>query len=68
VSSRNGTGNNGRNGKVGKNGTCLQYWGGGLEFEEGLEVRILGFYLGFWSLGWGFGVQGLGVWGGGFVV
>jgi len=41
VSSRNGTGNNGTgnngtNGKVGKNGTCFQYWGGGLEFERGV--------------------------------
>jgi len=36
VSSRNDTGNNGNNGKVGKNGTCFQYWGGGLEFERGV--------------------------------
>jgi len=35
VSSRNGTDNNNRNGKVGKNCTFLQYWGGGLEFERG---------------------------------
>ena len=26
-------GNNGTNGKVGKNDTYFQYWGGGLEFE-----------------------------------
>jgi len=35
VFSRNGTGNNGTNGKVGKNSSCFQYWGGGLEFERG---------------------------------
>jgi len=34
ASNRNGTGNNGTNGKVGKNGACFQYWGGGLEFER----------------------------------
>jgi len=33
VFSRNGTGNNGTNGKVSKNGT---YLGGGLEFERGV--------------------------------
>jgi len=34
VSSGNGSGNNGTNGKVTKSGTCFQYWGGGLEFER----------------------------------
>jgi len=30
VSSRNGIGNKGTNGKISKNGTCFQYLGGGL--------------------------------------
>jgi len=57
VFNRNSTGNNCTNGKVDKNGTCFQYWGGDLEFErgvvgiwslkEGFEVRILSLYLGF---------------------
>jgi len=34
VSSRNGTGNKGTNGKVSKNDTCFQCWGGDLEFEK----------------------------------
>jgi len=49
VSSRNGTGNNGTNGKVSKNGTCFQYLGGGLEFEK----RVWG---GFWVCTWDSGV------------
>jgi len=60
VSSRNGTGNNSTNGKVSKKGTCFQYWGGGLEFERGVWGRILGLHLGFWSLGVGVWVRGLG--------
>jgi len=46
VSSRNGTGNNGTNGKVSKNGTCFQHLGGGLEFEKRVWVRISGLRLG----------------------
>jgi len=46
---KNGTVNIGTNEKVGKHGTCFQYWDGGLEC--GFEVRILGLYLGFGSLG-----------------
>jgi len=38
VSSRNGTGNNGTNGKVSKNVTCFEYWSEGLEFERGFWV------------------------------
>jgi len=40
--------------------------------KGGFEVRILSLHLGLWSLGvgvlvrgWGFGIQGLGAWGGG---
>jgi len=60
VFSKNSTVNNGTNGKVSKNGTCFQYWGGGLEFER--RVWILGLHLGFWSFGvgvWGSRIGGL---------
>jgi len=58
VSSRNGTGNNGTNGKVGKNSTCFQYWGGGLEFERGVWGENFGFVLEVLELGVGFWVRG----------
>jgi len=60
VSSRNGTDNNNRNGKdnnrngkVGKNCTFLQYWGGGLEFERGAWGEDFGFLLGVQKFGGG---------------
>jgi len=75
VSSRNDTGNNGTNGKVSKNSTFSQYWGGGLEFERGVwggdfgfVLRVLEFGGGGFDLGVGIRssrVRGLG---GGFVV
>jgi len=46
VSSGNGSGNNGTNGKVTKSGTCFQYWGGGLEFERKVWGEDLRFVLG----------------------
>jgi len=53
VSNRNGIGNNGTNGKVDKNGTWLQYWGGGLEFERGVWSEDFGFVLGVLEFGGG---------------
>jgi len=61
VSSRNGTGNNGTNGKVGKMAHVLNIGMGVWSLKEGFEVRILGLYLRFWSLGVGVWVQGFGV-------
>jgi len=68
VSSRNGTGNNGTNGKVSKTGTCFQYLGEGLEFERGVWEEDFGFALGILEFGggglgfknWGLDVEGLG--------
>jgi len=54
VSCRNGTGNNGTNRKVGKNSTCFQYLGGGLEFERGVWGEDFGFVLGVLKFGGGF--------------
>jgi len=45
VSGRNGIGNNGTNGKVSKNGTCFQYWGGGLAFERGVWGKDFGLHF-----------------------
>jgi len=58
VSSRNGTGNNGTNGKVGKMAYVFNFVVGVWSLKERFEVRILGLYLGFWSLGWGFELGG----------
>jgi len=55
MSSRNGTSNNGTNGKVGKNGIgyVFNFVVGVWSLKERFEVRVLGLYLGFWNLGWG---------------
>jgi len=66
VSSRNGTGNNGTNGKVGKSGTCLfNIEVGGLKFKRWACGEDFGFVLGVpefggGGLGWGLRVEGLG--------
>jgi len=46
-------GNIGTNGKVGKNDTYFQYWGGGLELEVDVWEEHFGFMLGVVEFGAG---------------
>jgi len=62
MSSRNGTGNNGTDGKISKNGTCFPILGWGLGFEREVWGEDFGFAFGILEFGgWGFGLGGEGL-------